>query len=143
MRPASTSVSAVPMMIRQTDGRTRRTEAAREREPVVRSQLAASARRFPPAVGLPIVFALLSRDGDGGDPHIPLLLWWAVEDKVLDDREAILFLLCGAVMALEPPVAALASKVLVDAVVVGDLQRGLIAAGVLAATVALGLVNTL
>lgn len=58
-------------------------------------------------------------------------------------REAALFLLCGAIMALLSPVAAFASKVAVDAAVAQDLQRGLIAAGILAAIAALGLVNTL
>jgi ATP-binding cassette subfamily B protein len=58
-------------------------------------------------------------------------------------REAVLFLFCGAIMALLPPVAAFASKIAVDAAVAQDLQRGLIAAGILAAIAALGLVNTL
>jgi ATP-binding cassette subfamily B protein len=58
-------------------------------------------------------------------------------------REAILFLLCGAVMAAMPPVAALASKLIVDAALGHDLQRGLVAAGILAAAATLGLVNVL
>jgi len=65
--------------------------AASERDARVRSQLAASARRLPVHVGLPIVLALLRRDEDAEDPHIPLLLWWALEracdgasERVLD-----------------------------------------------------------
>ncbi len=52
---------------------------------VVRSQLAASAKRFPGNVALPILAALLQRDLDAQDPHIPLLIWWALESKALPD----------------------------------------------------------
>ena len=45
----------------------------------VRMQLASSAQRLPPKAGLPILEALLLRDEDGGDPYLPLLLWWGVE----------------------------------------------------------------
>ncbi len=58
----------------------------------VRSQLASSARRFPAAVGLPIVRALLARSEDADDLHIPLLLWWAIEAKAESDRAAVLAL---------------------------------------------------
>ena len=67
--------------------------AAQEPSPVVRSQLACTAKRLPgPAQGLPLVAALLARDEDLTDPHIPLLLWWAVEDKAASDREQVLSL---------------------------------------------------
>src|SRR5206468_2660677 len=45
----------------------------------VRAQLASSAQRLAAAEALPIVEALLVRNTDGGDPYLPLLLWWAVE----------------------------------------------------------------
>jgi len=45
----------------------------------VRSQLASTAKRLPAADGLPIITRLLSRNQDEEDPHIALLLWWAVE----------------------------------------------------------------
>src|ERR1041384_8028712 len=45
----------------------------------VRVQLAASAQRLPANQAFPIVEPLLLRDADGGDPYVPLLLWWAVE----------------------------------------------------------------
>jgi hypothetical protein len=61
--------------------------------PTVRSQLACSSKRLPAADGLPIVRELLRRDEDVNDPHIPLLLWWSVEDKAVSDREAVLGLL--------------------------------------------------
>jgi putative membrane-bound dehydrogenase-like protein len=53
--------------------------AVREPDVTVRSQLACTAKRLPASVGLPIVHAILRRNLDGKDPHIPLLLWWAVE----------------------------------------------------------------
>jgi len=64
--------------------------AASEPDVVVRSQLACSARRLPAADGLPIVRRLLERNLDGNDPHIPLLLWWAVEEHAVEAREQVL-----------------------------------------------------
>jgi putative heme-binding domain-containing protein len=60
---------------------------------VVRSQLACSAKRLAGKQGLPIVAELMRRDEDAHDPHIPLLIWWAIESKALSDREAVLSLL--------------------------------------------------
>ena len=48
----------------------------------VRSQLACSARRLPMEESLRIVRRLAEHAEDSSDPHIPLLLWWAIEDKV-------------------------------------------------------------
>src|SRR5207302_6464341 len=53
----------------------------------VRSQLACSAKRLPGPDCLVIVRELLRRDEDANDPHIPLLLWWAIEDKAISHRE--------------------------------------------------------
>jgi putative membrane-bound dehydrogenase-like protein len=64
--------------------------AASESDVVVRSQLACTARRLPAADGLPIVRRLLERNLDADDPHIPLLLWWAVEEHAIDAREPVL-----------------------------------------------------
>ncbi len=58
----------------------------------VRSQLASSARRLPAEQALPIVAALLRHDEDVDDPYVPLLIWWAIEAKCADDREAVLAL---------------------------------------------------
>jgi putative membrane-bound dehydrogenase-like protein len=57
---------------------------------IVRCQLAAAAKRLPGKDGLPIVERLLQRNLDGGDPYIPLLLWWAVESKALSDSDELL-----------------------------------------------------
>jgi putative membrane-bound dehydrogenase-like protein len=59
----------------------------------VRSQLACSCKRLPAKDALPIVRELLRRSEDVQDPHIPLLLWWAIEDKAVSDREQVVGLL--------------------------------------------------
>ena len=59
----------------------------------VRSQLACTCKRLPGKDALPIVAELLERTEDVGDPQIPLLLWWAIEDKAESDREQVLSLL--------------------------------------------------
>jgi putative membrane-bound dehydrogenase-like protein len=58
-----------------------RTLAAEDVSPLVRSQLASTAKRLPTSDALPIIKALLARGDtdDEKDPYIPLLLWWAVE----------------------------------------------------------------
>ena len=58
----------------------------------VRSQLACSARRLPAKQGLPIVENLLAHDEDLTDPHLPLLLWWAIEAKCGSDSAAVVAL---------------------------------------------------
>ncbi len=66
--------------------------AARESYVEVRSQLACSARRLPAEQCLPIVGKLLAHDEDADDPHIPLLLWWAIEDKSGVGRDLVVSL---------------------------------------------------
>ena len=58
----------------------------------VRAQLACTARRLDPGPGLDVAHRLLARDRDGDDPHIPLLLWWAVEQHAIAGREHALVL---------------------------------------------------
>jgi len=67
--------------------------AAEDPDVSVRSQLACTAKRLPGADGLPIVAKLLARSEDTGDTHLPLLIWWAIEDKALSDRDRVLALL--------------------------------------------------
>jgi putative membrane-bound dehydrogenase-like protein len=76
--------------------------ARTETSPVVRSQLACSSKRLPGPDCLPIVRQLLRHHEDVNDPQIPLLLWWAVEDKAVSDRDAVLGLLDSAAAWREP-----------------------------------------
>jgi putative membrane-bound dehydrogenase-like protein len=64
--------------------------AAREPDVEVRSQLAASAKRLPAPVALPLVQALARLDADVADPYVPLQLWWALERACTDARDAVL-----------------------------------------------------
>ena len=97
--------------------------AAAEPDVEVRSQLAASAKRFPATIGLPIVGALLTHDADASDPYLPLQLWWAIESKCASDR--------AAVLALFAPSAAesLWSRPLVQQHLATRLMRRFAAAG--------------
>jgi putative membrane-bound dehydrogenase-like protein len=64
--------------------------ARREPNVEVRAQLACSARRLMIDDALAILRPLLSRDEDAKDPRLPLLLWWAMEDKCDSDGDALL-----------------------------------------------------
>ncbi len=64
--------------------------AASEPDVVVRSQLTCTAKRLPAKDGLPIVWRILERNLDGNDPHLPLLLWWAVEAHAVVGRDQVL-----------------------------------------------------
>jgi putative membrane-bound dehydrogenase-like protein len=57
---------------------------------VVRAQLAATAKRLPGPQALPLVQALLARNEDQNDPHLPWLLWWALEAKAVSDQSLVL-----------------------------------------------------
>lgn len=57
---------------------------------VVRSQLACTAKRLPAEIGLAIVEQLIRHPEDIHDVHLPLLIWWAVEDKAIANRERVL-----------------------------------------------------
>lgn len=64
--------------------------AEAETSPEVRAQLASTCKRLPGPDALPIVRELLLRADDVRDKHIPLLLWWALENKAITDRDRIL-----------------------------------------------------
>ena len=57
---------------------------------IVRSQLAATAKRLPSDDALPIVYALLARGEDHADERIPWLLWWAIEAKSISHTNPLL-----------------------------------------------------
>jgi len=57
--------------------------ASRETDPQVRSQLASTAKRAAGRAGAGDRPEYARGVDDSGDVHIPLLLWWAVEDKAV------------------------------------------------------------
>jgi putative membrane-bound dehydrogenase-like protein len=73
------------------DETARELERLAECEPsrIVRSQLACTARRLSSRQGLPVIHKMVRRDEDSTDPHIPLLLWWAVEHHCLAARDEL------------------------------------------------------
>jgi len=54
----------------------------------VRSQIACSVRRLPGGDAMPIVHELLQHDEDYRPSH-SLLLWWAIENKAISDRQTV------------------------------------------------------
>jgi putative heme-binding domain-containing protein len=70
--------------------------AQHEPSVTVRNQLACTCKRLPGSVAMPIVERLLGRAEDVADPQIPLLLWWAIEDKAISDRDQVLKLVSSA-----------------------------------------------
>jgi putative membrane-bound dehydrogenase-like protein len=70
----------------------RRLAAIARTEPsvVVRAQLASSAKRLAAADALPILEGIWVQDRDASDPHIPLLLWWALESKAVSAVDHVL-----------------------------------------------------
>ncbi len=63
--------------------------AASEPDVQVRVQLAASAKRLPAEIGLPMVDQLLGWEVDLDDIHQPLMIWWALEAHAESSREWI------------------------------------------------------
>jgi putative heme-binding domain-containing protein len=70
--------------------------ARHEPSPTVRNQLACTCKRLPGPVALPVVEELLGRAEEVSDPNLPLLLWWAVEDKAVSNRDQVLRLVGSA-----------------------------------------------
>ncbi len=70
--------------------------ARTEQSAPVRNQLACSAKRWTADIGLRVVRELLRHNEDVSDPQIPLLLWWAIEDKALSHPADVIDLLSSA-----------------------------------------------
>ncbi|HYE19557.1 MAG TPA: c-type cytochrome [Tepidisphaeraceae bacterium] len=65
--------------------------ARKHTSPDVRSQLASSLKRLPATPRtLAVLREMLLHTGDETDPHLPLLLWWAVEAKLRENPSAVL-----------------------------------------------------
>ncbi|HET6573441.1 MAG TPA: PVC-type heme-binding CxxCH protein [Fimbriiglobus sp.] len=63
--------------------------AASDPSPVVRAQLACTAKRLPGRQALPVIERLLTRDADAADPVISWLLWWAVERHAIPEHQRV------------------------------------------------------
>lgn len=61
-------------------------ESGADSDASLRARLATTARRMTPELGLAIVERLLPFEEDFEDPHIPLLIWWAIEAHAEDGR---------------------------------------------------------
>ena len=62
----------------------------------MRSQLASSCQRWDAKEALPILARLMRRAEDASDTHIPLLIWWALERQMRDDRDGAVDLIASA-----------------------------------------------
>lgn len=64
--------------------------AENEKNVEVRSQLAASSKRFKGEFSIAILKNLIMHHEDSKDPDIPFQLWWAIESKVESDRKELI-----------------------------------------------------
>jgi putative heme-binding domain-containing protein len=76
--------------------------AKSEPHPAVRAQLACTVKRLPGSIALPILEQLIGRAEDVSDPQIPLLLWWALEDKAISDQSQVLKLFAASEIWAQP-----------------------------------------
>lgn len=66
--------------------------AARERNPAVLAQLACSAKRMEPTIGITIADTLLENPVSANDAQLPLLIWWAMESaNTRDTTDSVRF----------------------------------------------------
>ena len=56
---------------------------------VVRAQLAVSSRGLPSEYALPIIRNLLTHNSDAADPHLPILVWLAMEARSQSNPQAL------------------------------------------------------
>ena len=64
--------------------------ARSEPDAEVRSELASLAGRLETAGALAVLRELIRRPEDVSDKHIPLRIWWAIEEKITRDAEVVL-----------------------------------------------------
>lgn len=64
--------------------------AVHEPDPHVRSQIASTAQALSPQPALRVIESLAAHREDEADPHLPLLIWWAVEAQLRNDPAAVL-----------------------------------------------------
>ena len=63
---------------------------AASRMPRCRSELASTAARLEAGDALAVLHELIRRQEDVSDKHIPLRIWWALEEKITSDAEVVL-----------------------------------------------------
>ena len=64
--------------------------ARKEPDAEVRSELAGAAARLDPAGALGVLEALIRRPEDVSDKHIPLRIWWALEEQITRNADVVL-----------------------------------------------------
>ena len=63
--------------------------ARTEPDAEVRSELANTAGRLEPRDALAVLHELIRRQEDVADKHIPLRIWWALEDQITSDADVV------------------------------------------------------
>jgi putative membrane-bound dehydrogenase-like protein len=64
--------------------------ARTEPDPEVRSELAQTAARLQPRLALAVLEELVRRPEDLSDKHVPLRIWWALEQQITRDADSVL-----------------------------------------------------
>lgn len=64
--------------------------ARTEPDPEVRSELAHTAARLEPGLALAMLEALIRRQDDLSDKHVPLRIWWTLEHQITRDADSVL-----------------------------------------------------
>jgi putative membrane-bound dehydrogenase-like protein len=77
-----------------------------EPDPEVRSEVAGAAARLDPQPARAILQELIRRAEDLSDKHVPLRIWWTLEDQIRRDADAVLNWLEEARLWQEPLFAA-------------------------------------
>ena len=64
--------------------------ARTEPDPEVRSELASTAARLPPELARAVLQELIRRPEDLSDKHVPLRIWWTIEEQLTRDADSVL-----------------------------------------------------
>jgi putative membrane-bound dehydrogenase-like protein len=64
--------------------------ARTEPDPEVRSELASTAARLQPELARAVLQELIRRPDDLSDKHVPLRIWWTLEEQVARDADSVL-----------------------------------------------------
>ena len=64
--------------------------ARAEPDPEVRSELANAAARLEPELGRAVLQELIRRQEDLSDKHVPLRIWWTLEEQITRDADSVL-----------------------------------------------------